>query len=808
MIAEVFLKEAEALLAPVSAAEPGGKNPSADERYQELRVEVDKENSPIGEAVRWPRVAELGVEILGKVAKDLLVAAYTGFALYKTRGIHGLAVGVVVLDGLLDRYWDTMFPPAARLKGRGTAVKWLLEHAVTGLASYQPQPADRAAVTALMTAAKQLRGRAREKLGDHVPSFKEFTDQLESILATLPPEEPKPAAVPADIFAQPAASAPAAAPPPVVPPPVVPPTVSSPAPAAPPPPAAPARPTPKDLAGPWLAPIPGPSPGGKDPIEGTEYQTILAEIDKLQSPTGGAISWAAIIQSADTLLKGQAKDLRVTCHQALARFKTGKIEGLALGFAILAEVADAFWDTAFPPASRLRGRAGALRGTLDQIEADLAAYQPQPSDRAALELLLDCTKRLQSVVRARYADQAPNLRLLVQSVEQLLMTVPAPAPPPPPEPPKPAAPPPPPPVAAPPPPPPPQQAQQPAQPQAAAPAQAPKPAATVAVPTGSGAAPMGEIANAAAVDKFLRSTGEELVKLAHALRRARTADPLAYRLLRSGLWIYMAAPPPVRPDGNTAIGGLPEKERTKLDALHGGGKWAELVELAESLLPANRFALDLHRYTAEALKNLGADHEAARGGLLAEVGALLTRLPKITELKDNAGVPLCGDATRAWLDREVLAGKGGGGGGGGAAAAPMVIAAPTPMASGVDEEAIKQIKALLKGGKREEGLRLGAARAQGAVGGRARFLRRLELAEACLDGGDVGLARSLYAGLVGELDRQQLDVWEPELAARCLEGQAKSLPKGQPAEKAAVEVVLGRLAGLDPLRAAALVPKG
>lgn len=370
-------------------------------------------------------------------------------------------------------------------------------------------------------------------------------------------------------------------------------------------------------------------------------------------------------------------------------------------------------------------------------------------------------------------------------------------------------------VEAPPPPPPPPVAPPPAAAPPAAAAAQPAPQArpaappvNVAVPTATAAAPAGDVANAAAVDKFLRGTGDELVKLAQALRRARTADALAYRLLRSGLWIYMAAPPPVKPDGNTAIGGLQEKDRTKLEALLGNGKWPELVEASESLLPANRFALDLHRYSAEALRNLGADHDAALKGLVAEVGALLARMPKIVELKDNAGVPLCSDATRAWLDREVLAGKGGGGGGGGAPAAPMVIAAPTPMASGVDDEAIKQIKALLKGGKRDEGLRLGAARVQGASGGRARFLRRLELAEACLDGGDVGLARSLYAGLVGEIDRQQLDVWEPELAARCLEGQAKSLPKGQPAEKAAVELVLGRLAGLDPLRAAGLVPKG
>lgn len=407
-IAEVFIKEAEALLAPISAAEPGGSNPSSDERYQELRLEVDKENSPIGEAVVWARVEALGREILGKVAKDLLVAAYTAFALQKTRGVHGLAVGILVIDGLFDRFWDKMYPPVARLKGRGTALRWLLEHASGALQSYEPQERDRAAIAALVAASKQLRGHAREKLGDHVPSFKEWTDLLESIQQTLPPAPEAPAAAPEPAAPEPPSPAPAAAEPPTA---QVPEDMSKQAGAAPAAePAAPARPTPKDLAAPWLAPIAGPKPGGSDPSESAEYQNVLAEIEKLQSPTGGAINWAAVVRDADVVLKSQAKDLRVVCHQALARFKTQRLDGLALGLAIVAEVADEFWDTAFPPVARVRGRAGALRGLLEQIEPELGAYQPQPKDRPALEQLKDSAARLQAVARARYADHAPNLR--------------------------------------------------------------------------------------------------------------------------------------------------------------------------------------------------------------------------------------------------------------------------------------------------------------------------------------------------------------------------------------------------------------
>ena len=810
MSAEPFVTEAEALLAPISAAEPGGKNPTADERYQDLRSELDKENSPSGEPIRWDRVCELGSHILTRVAKDVLVAAYTAFALFKTRGLHGLAVGVALLDGLLGRYWDSMFPPLARLKGRGTALKWWSEHVLGGLQGYRPRGDERAALVAALALGKQLRGRARDTLGEHAPSLKDWLEQLERVAMSLPPEE-KPSAAPAparapeapsgqveaDIFDAPAApaSAPASAPaaPPIVP--------ASPAPASP---TAPTRPTPRDLAGPWLAPIPGASPAGRDPTESAEYQAVLAEIDKLQSPTGGAIQWAVVVESADVVLQKQAKDLRVTCHQALARFKTAGAAGLALGLAIAAEVADVFWDQAFPPPARLRARAGALRALLDQLEPELTSFKPGPNELPAALQLRDCTARLASVVRARYGDQAPSLRLLQQTIERMLLTLAAEAPKveapkveaPKVEAPKVEAPKVEPPSPPPPPPPPP-----PPLPPSAAPS---TPAPPVAVPPATTAAPADATASAA-VDKFLRATGEELTKLAHALRRARSADPLCYRLLRTGLWIYMAGPPTVRADGNTAINGLNDRDRARLEGLMSGGKWAELLEASESLLPPNRFVLDLNRYSAEALRGLGGDHVAGLRGLTGELGALLGRMPAVVDLKDNAGKPLCDAATRAWLEREVL-GKGGASPAASAPAAAIVAAAP--MASGIDDAAVQQMKALLRGGKRDEALRLGAGRIHAATSGRGRFLRRVELAEACVDGGELALARSLYAGLAGEGERLQLDAWEPELVARCLEGQVKSLPRAQPAEKAAADAVLARLAGLDPLRAAGLIPRG
>ena len=58
--------------------------------------------------------------------------------------------------------------------------------------------------------------------------------------------------------------------------------------------------------------------------------------------------------------------------------------------------------------------------------------------------------------------------------------------------------------------------------------------------------------------------------------------------------------------------------------------------------------------------------------------------------------------------------------------------------------------------------------------------------------------------LVAEVDAQRLDTWEPTLAVRCLDGLARSIPKGQPSDKPTLDAALTRLACLDPLRAASI----
>ncbi len=112
--------KAASLLAPISAAQPGGDNASYDPEYEALRLEVTKLDSLTGGAVDWDKVvADSGAILTGK-SKDYLVACYHAYALYETQKLPGLAVGLALLEGLFETYWETGFPPVKRARGRGS----------------------------------------------------------------------------------------------------------------------------------------------------------------------------------------------------------------------------------------------------------------------------------------------------------------------------------------------------------------------------------------------------------------------------------------------------------------------------------------------------------------------------------------------------------------------------------------------------------------------------------------------------------------------------------------------------------------
>jgi hypothetical protein len=103
-------------------------------------------------------------------------------------------------------------------------------------------------------------------------------------------------------------------------------------------------------------------------------------------------------------------------------------------------------------------------------------------------------------------------------------------------------------------------------------------------------------------------------------------------------------------------------------------------------------------------------------------------------------------------------------------------------------------------------MKLATARIDAATNLRQRFERRILLAHLCLDTGQAVLARGLFAALDREARERGLDEWEPQLAARVLEGFVRSIRIAAKAGSRyeGADLVYERLCLLDPAAAARL----
>jgi type VI secretion system protein ImpA len=124
MIPELETADFEAILAPLAGEPPTGVDLREDYapnsiyfRLRDARAgardaerQAETEGGDEGLPALWRPVATLAMTALKANSKDLEVATWLTEALVRIAGLRGLMAGAAVISGLVERYWDGVFP--------------------------------------------------------------------------------------------------------------------------------------------------------------------------------------------------------------------------------------------------------------------------------------------------------------------------------------------------------------------------------------------------------------------------------------------------------------------------------------------------------------------------------------------------------------------------------------------------------------------------------------------------------------------------------------------------------------------------
>ncbi|MGY5367971.1 type VI secretion system protein TssA [Enterobacter oligotrophicus] len=142
-------------LQPVSPDKPTGDDPGYDDDFQQMREEVNKLSGADTELV-----CQLAEKVLTTITKDIRVATYYAWARLHRDGEAGLADGLELLAGLMQRFSVQLHPQ--RERSRKGALEWLGSNRMLDSLSLYPEvnTADTARIAGALWLLEQEAGSA------------------------------------------------------------------------------------------------------------------------------------------------------------------------------------------------------------------------------------------------------------------------------------------------------------------------------------------------------------------------------------------------------------------------------------------------------------------------------------------------------------------------------------------------------------------------------------------------------------------------------------------------------------------------
>jgi type VI secretion system protein ImpA len=283
------------------------------------------------------------------------------------------------------------------------------------------------------------------------------------------------------------------------------------------------------------------------------------------------------------------------------------------------------------------------------------------------------------------------------------------------------------------------------------------------------------------------------------LQSENPASPVAYMLLaalrfaetfeagNSPAWDFLAPPP--------------TEKRQNLKRLASESNWSELLTeaIAAAGEPCGRGWLDVQRYIWRA--SYENSYTAITAAVVAMLQGLLKEVPAIPSWTMSDDTPTANPETQKWLEEMVLPKP----------PEPVVVevqaepepatyAQPTSEGETAPPDVLDTARELMARGHLAQALQLLMRDAAQQPSGRARFQRRLQIAQLCVGAGQGKVAYPVLEELVKEIDQRQLEEWEatdmiaPPLALllKCLDGTENGSLR---------DTVFARLCRIDPIAA-------
>lgn len=166
---------------PISETDPCGVNAKYEAPFEQLEAEISKSESLNSESTDWHQVLKLSEEILTSLSKDYTAACYLAYAYLEIDGYKGLLNGLTLIEKLSESYWDGMYPPKKRLRGRQNSSQWLIEKISGYISTTDPSDSDMVFIADIAKTLKSIDYFLIDKMDDKAPDFSEISRPIKRL---------------------------------------------------------------------------------------------------------------------------------------------------------------------------------------------------------------------------------------------------------------------------------------------------------------------------------------------------------------------------------------------------------------------------------------------------------------------------------------------------------------------------------------------------------------------------------------------------------------------------------------------------